>query len=308
MGNLWVIYKITSPTGRIYIGKSSNLKRRMRQYELLHHTSQKILFNSIKKYGFCLHNLEIIEQFNGGLDHANARERYWIAELKTNFYKHPSFNGMNLTDGGDGTKGRKMSDSQKLFYSKLYKGREDILERLKIANIGREPWNKGKSFFDIYTPEERKTLFGKHNIGNKYNLGKTHSKEEVERANKKRRKSVIQYDIKGELISEYDSILTASLLTKVSTHTIGKQCRGQIFYPHNYIFLYKGHTEEQLLNYVNNSYSNIYYKKVYCSTLGLEYNSINECANQLGIHRSQIQEIIIGNCRHATGLVFRLVA
>lgn len=47
------IYKITSPTNKIYIGKSKSLKQRENNYKssLEKIKSQIKLYNSIKKYG-----------------------------------------------------------------------------------------------------------------------------------------------------------------------------------------------------------------------------------------------------------------
>lgn len=45
------IYKITSPSGKIYIGQSVNIERRFLDYKKSLKKSQIKLYNSIKKYG-----------------------------------------------------------------------------------------------------------------------------------------------------------------------------------------------------------------------------------------------------------------
>tara|TARA_R110000868_G_scaffold406567_1_gene687120 strand:- start:479 stop:931 length:453 start_codon:yes stop_codon:yes gene_type:complete len=67
------IYKITSPSGKIYIGQSVNIKRRIEQ----HKYSKLItpLCRSFNKYGFENHKIETIEQCDVKL--LNERERYW---------------------------------------------------------------------------------------------------------------------------------------------------------------------------------------------------------------------------------------
>lgn len=69
------IYKITSPSGKIYIGQSSNIENRKYYYEKLHCTKQIKLYNSIKKYGWDNHTFDIIEECS--LKQLNEREIYW---------------------------------------------------------------------------------------------------------------------------------------------------------------------------------------------------------------------------------------
>ena len=97
------IYKITSPTGRIYIGQTVNLKLRLRDYKSkAYKVKEKTkILNSIRKHGFDKHTFEIIEVVDVSL--GDDREIYWI-----DFYK--SYNtkkGMNLTLGGKRTPGIK---------------------------------------------------------------------------------------------------------------------------------------------------------------------------------------------------------
>lgn len=95
------IYKITSPTKRIYIGQTTNLSIRIRDYRRNSCKLQTKLYNSLKKYGFNQHSFDIIEKVENAL--GDQREIYWI-----NFYK--SYNtkkGMNMTSGGRRTPGIK---------------------------------------------------------------------------------------------------------------------------------------------------------------------------------------------------------
>ena len=68
------IYKITSPSGRVYIGQSVECETRWKQYI---HTGvkQTKLYRSFEKYGKDLHTFEIIEECSA--ENLNTRERYW---------------------------------------------------------------------------------------------------------------------------------------------------------------------------------------------------------------------------------------
>lgn len=89
------IYKITSPSNKIYIGKSINIERRWIEYKKLQSCKeQRYLYNSLKKHGPENHIFEIIEECN--IENLNEREIFWIKKL--NCIK----DGLNLTHGGDG--------------------------------------------------------------------------------------------------------------------------------------------------------------------------------------------------------------
>ena len=56
------IYKITSPSKRVYVGQSINIEKRFREYlKIKNCRSQRKLYNSFKKYGVKNHKFEILE-------------------------------------------------------------------------------------------------------------------------------------------------------------------------------------------------------------------------------------------------------
>lgn len=71
------IYKIISPSGRIYIGQSRNINKRFNGYKKLmkSNETQLRLLRSFKKYGVNSHIFEIIEECI--VENLNVRERYW---------------------------------------------------------------------------------------------------------------------------------------------------------------------------------------------------------------------------------------
>ena len=54
------VYKITSPTGRIYIGSSINPKKRFSDYRCYDCKGQRKLYNSLMKHKYENHFFEII--------------------------------------------------------------------------------------------------------------------------------------------------------------------------------------------------------------------------------------------------------
>ena len=91
------IYVLTSPSGKQYVGKDSNLPSRVRDHLSGNAPNCRAIHDAIKKYGADAFSVEII-QYPGISDEAlNAVERWWIRQLQT-----LSGFGYNLTEGGEG--------------------------------------------------------------------------------------------------------------------------------------------------------------------------------------------------------------
>lgn len=69
------IYKITSPSGRVYIGESIDIKDRWREYKRLDCKNQVKLYNSLLKYGVDAHIFNIVEECS--FEDLLCRERYY---------------------------------------------------------------------------------------------------------------------------------------------------------------------------------------------------------------------------------------
>ena len=70
------IYQVISPSGRIYIGQSTDIERRFAGYQRYSGCcKQRRLYNSLKKYGASTHSYRVIEICPS--ESLNERERYW---------------------------------------------------------------------------------------------------------------------------------------------------------------------------------------------------------------------------------------
>lgn len=88
------VYSITSPSGKIYVGRSCNLRVRMMQH-IAGYVKSSLVSAAIKKYG--PENMIVcIIDFVKKEDMCDS-EAYWVVELRS---RTP--NGYNLTDGGEG--------------------------------------------------------------------------------------------------------------------------------------------------------------------------------------------------------------
>ena len=83
-----VIYKITSPSGKIYIGQTTNYSKRHNAYKNHKCKGQPKLFASIEKYGFINHTIEIIKECQ--VEDLNYYERYYQE------YYESVLDGLNL--------------------------------------------------------------------------------------------------------------------------------------------------------------------------------------------------------------------
>lgn len=118
-----IIYLLTNTiNGKQYVGQTScGLNRRWSQHCWeAHRGSTKHLYKAIRKYGTDAFTVEILEQTT--IDDVNARETYWIEQLKT--LEH----GYNLTRGGEGVRGWSPSEETRAKWSMCRKGRRLSVE------------------------------------------------------------------------------------------------------------------------------------------------------------------------------------
>lgn len=138
------IYKITSPTGRIYIGQSINIEKRFRDYKSVNAKKQPRLNRSLQKHGFENHKVEIVCECL--VEELNDKERYY-QELFDCIGK----NGLNcvLTQASDRSgkfseetlnkrRGVKRPEHVRLKISESHKGKKYSVERkLQMAETSR---------------------------------------------------------------------------------------------------------------------------------------------------------------------------
>lgn len=229
------IYKITSPSNKVYIGQSANIQRRFNEYKIKHCKKQQKLYNSFYKYGVDAHKFEILIICD--FDKLNYYERYY-QELYNSVE-----NGLNLiytkTDIrpikiSDETK-RKMSESAKLkTFTKEHK------ENISIAKKG----NKGPKGHIRSLETKLKMSISKKGIifsdetRKKMSIAQTGKKLSIE-TKIKQSKAVLQYDLDGNFISEYYSIIEASRVVGGSHSNISKCCNGKYKSSVGYIWKYK---------------------------------------------------------------------
>ncbi len=163
------IYKITSPSEKIYVGQTINLESRLRIYKNLACKNQLRLYRSLVKYGWEAHKFEILECVEILDNILNELEIKWISHFDS-FLK-----GLNCTLGGEGNSSRPITKEtrEKMRNSQL--GKKQSTEQIakRVAKLtGKKRNDKFKERLkEAHTgkvlSEETKEKIRKVNMGKK---------------------------------------------------------------------------------------------------------------------------------------------
>lgn len=212
------IYKITSPSGRIYIGQSLNIIRRKKEYNKCS-KKQARLKESIEKYGWDNHIFEIVEECI--VDKLNERERYW-----QDFYDVLGDKGLNCTLTKTNDKSGELSEKtkEKIKFANLGLKHPNWRNKIKsISQGGEKHWTKSKNFSEeskIKMRESQKRLYENGYINP--NKGKIVSEETKQKQRLVKIKPVLQLTLEGIVIKEYSSIDSVKLFGYQTKYVI--QC------------------------------------------------------------------------------------
>lgn len=202
MGKIVGIYKITSPTGKAYIGQSWDIKKRWSAYNNLKCKTQCRIYNSLLSHTPSSHLFEIIHELPGDVDQEvlDRFEGFYIA-----MYRDAGVELLNLMTGrscgqhsqetkdkiGEKNKGRKVNAYQVQRIKETHIGKivtKETRHRQSIALKGKggffgkshsAAWRKAaaeRKTGTTHTDEsKRKMSFAK--MGNANRLGKSFSDE-----------------------------------------------------------------------------------------------------------------------------------
>jgi group I intron endonuclease len=214
------IYKITSPSNKVYIGSTTkkNCEDRWKNYKNLTCKTQPKLYRSFLKYGVINHIFEIIEECT--IEDMFKRE----VEYGLLFDVLDKNKGLNLRLPKTFDKGVFMSQETKDKISKSLTGKKKV-----FTEEGLKRYLNRKT--DIHTEESRKK------IGNALR-GRTISDKIKKDLSKKckTKKKVIQYDLNNNYINTFESIAEAARLTNTGVTNISKCIKGIYKYSNNFIW------------------------------------------------------------------------
>lgn len=271
------IYKITSPNNRVYIGQSVDIHERWKFYYKPSQTKkQPKVHRSFTKYGVENHVFEIIEECS--IEQLDERETFWklyYLEQVNNIWNQVLF--CELHDAGGGPKSEEtrrkmsisalgktrteshslnislgkiafMSDIEKSRYfreiaSKTHKGKiisPETRLKMSVANKGKVLSEETKLKISINSKGHKLSEESKIRIGNS-NRGVTRhrSLESNKQLSNSLKKKIIQFDLSGNFIREWDGIKDASETLHINKSDISSNCRGVTKKSHGFIWKFK---------------------------------------------------------------------
>lgn len=173
-----IIYKWTNIiTNKVYIGKTTREKQRKQEHLKDRKRYDFAFYRALNKYGVENFTYEVLfETYSNSKEKINivlnALETYYIKKYSSRDKRY----GYNLTSGGDGGKGVKLSKEQRLLRSERMKGEKNPM-------------------YGKHLSENQRKLLIESRIGHRpYN-----------------NKEVIQLSLDGNYINEYESALKAAL-------------------------------------------------------------------------------------------------
>lgn len=231
------IYKITSPSGRIYVGSSVNVEARFKRYRAGHCEKQSRLFASFEKYGVAAHIFEVLiecEPFEMLRLEAEFGEKFDVLGpngLNCRLPKHDEFPIAMSQETKDkirlANKGKSKSPEHCKNISDAKKGCPGWNLGLKHSaeTIKKQSdVKKGKKF-----PKEKTVNMGLHRIG---------KKDDPEYTRKRIYKNPrirIVLDLQTGIF--YDSCVEASGITKYSDSYLHKMLKGVYKNKTNFIYV-----------------------------------------------------------------------
>ena len=259
--NMIGIYKITNPKGKIYVGQSIDIKRRFDEYRNFKHSSQTKIKRSLEKFGLESHKFETIEECH--IKDLNTRERYWqehfrVLEqgLNCRYTQTKDKSGKDSLE----TKNKKSNSLKKPIIQYDIQG--NIIKEWESIKLAESELNLSKISgacrgtnitiggflwrFKISPLEENYTLHTHQNT-NKPKSDITRNKMSIAgkgtpqppHFSKLISKPVVQYDLKGNIIKEWESISLASIYLNIDKSAISKCCRGIYKTTNKFKFKYK---------------------------------------------------------------------
>ena len=260
------IYKITSPSGKIYIGQSVNILSRINKYKNAKCITQPIILKSILKYGWENHLFEIILECEKS--ELNEKERYY-QEL----FNCSGKNGLNCMLTNTSTK--------------TGKARQETIDKLKGRKL---PESTRQKMRDKKLTKEHRLKISKSNIGR---IVSKETRDKISESNKGKKRSQEYIDkMKQRVISEEQ-------LKRLSTLNIGRKASDETKLKLSIAKKGKRPTDECLLNArIATS------KKVINTKTNEIYDSASQLALILGMNRTTLTSQLSGRNKNSTDYIY----
>lgn len=236
----WTVYRHTSPSSKVYVGITTNLKERWSNFGAHYCTYNSIFKNAINKYGWNNIQHEVLLE---GISKKEAEyaERYLIKWYKTHNMSY------NITEGGEGTLGRKDSEETK--------------NRKRVSNLGKTRTLEQRDRISKAHKTEHAVSISRKNIEKAHDAwkGQHHSNETKRKLSEKAKgrdmtallklariaprnlftRPVLQIDFNNNVIKEFLSIAEANRALGKTSNSIMNCLSGRAKSAFGYRWRYK---------------------------------------------------------------------
>lgn len=184
------IYKITSPSGRVYIGQSVNIERRFNSYKRMYvkNIKQTKLHRSFLKHGVDSHVFEIILKCDES--ELNYHERYYQDFFNT------VDSGLNCKSTKCGDRSGRVSKETLLKMSEASKGNNHWLGR-KHTQESKDKMSAAHKLI-VHSPEVYKRRGRKGRVSNRRGFFSERHPRSIK---------ILQLDLDGNLIKEWNCLM-----------------------------------------------------------------------------------------------------
>ena len=227
----YIVYKHTTPSGKVYIGITSKKPKCRWGKDGKRYKKNKYFYSAILKYGWENIEHEILFR-NLTKEEACQKEIELIAYYHSNEREF----GYNNSIGGEINKGYHHSEEYKKALSERQKGKhcgtDNPFYGKTHSKEQREKWSKERKGVPL-SEETREKICGKQ-------IGKIQSEKTKEKLSKSMKgrniseshrlkycKEVLQYDKYGNFIAKYKSAVDAGLQLNINNSQISSCCRGK---------------------------------------------------------------------------------
>lgn len=323
------IYTISHNNKIRYIGKSNNPEKRLKCHIYENSNSHKgNWLKSIIKSGD-YPTVEILDEVP--IKEWQFWEQYWIEQFKQWGYVL-----LNVTNGGEGAEGYSHTEKTKQIMRELKLGGKLSKEHKKkisdsIRKKSKENPNYNRGLGNSRIPMDKDLLYHQYitldksmpQLSEHFNVSEKKIYDELKIYNikkekgwwlndisKKYKKVVLQYDLKGNLIKEWDGIVDINKELKYNKSNIANNCRGIIKTSNGFIWRYKNgwielpDTNIKKTNDYSKIFVNQYDKKMNSIK---EHISIKEAAKENKLRSYNINLCCEGKFKSYGGFIWKYV-
>ena len=180
------IYKITNTiNGKVYIGQAQDIEKRWKDHIKDSEKGNQVIYRAMRKYGVENFSFEVVEECS--IEELDEKEIYYIEEYNSYIHAENS-NGYNMTLGGGGVRGYKLSKEARDKISRVHKGKvasQELREIRSRNSRGENNPNYGKHWSNEIKEKIRQGNRGrKHTEEERLKISKANSRGNHHKAKK----------------------------------------------------------------------------------------------------------------------------